>query len=153
MSTLRYNQWLQLVSLPDNDPLKFDVSKVDLNVMLVTEEYQPAENHTPPDVDKYIVKGVSAIMDDFFSTHGISDILDEVKAKMVMGFKYFPAEIAKEVDRVFTDKTKAEKIKQLIQNPDNNFQLWKELKENGVGYFVFESPEHDSLCFCETIEN
>jgi hypothetical protein len=152
MATLRYNQWLQLVSLDDSDPLKFDVTKVDLNVMLVTDEYQPDLDHKPVDVDKYIVKGVSVIVDDFFSTHGIGDVIDEVKDKMVIGFKAFPAEIAKEVDRVFTDKTKAEKIKQLIQNPDNNFQLWKELKENGVGYFVFESPEHGSLCFCETIE-
>jgi uncharacterized protein (UPF0128 family) len=70
-----------------------------------------------------------------------------------MGFTYFPAEIAQEVDSVFTDKTKAEKIKQLIQMPENNHQLWQQLKENGVAYFVFESPEHNSLCFCETIEN
>jgi hypothetical protein len=152
MSTIRYTQWLQLVNLDDSDPLKFDVSNVDLNVKLVSEDYQPHADHKPIDVDKYIINGVSAIVDDFFATHGMSDIIDEVKSKMVMGFKYFPAEIAKEVDRVFTDKAKAEKVKQLIQNPDNNFQLWQELKENGVGYFVFESPEHDSLCFCETIE-
>lgn len=146
MSTLRYNDWLSLVSEG-----KFDVTKVDLNVKLVYDSYIPSEDHKINDVKKYIINGISTLVEDMFSSNTMSEIIEIIKAKMEIGFDSFSYEIGLEIDKLF-QKEKAEKLKQLIQSKgDNNVQLWKDLSDNGIKYFVVESPEHNCLCFCEEI--
>mgnify|MGYP001564098249 CR=1 FL=1 len=146
--TTRYNDWLTAVSGGT-----FDVTKVNLNIKLVAEDYVPDEAHKPADVDKYIINGVSAIVNDYFCMNSMSNILDTIKAKMELGFQTFPYEIGLEIERVFFgEPEKAEKLKQLVQmRGDNNYQLWHDLKENGIKYFVAESTVHGVLCFCEEI--
>ena len=146
--TVRYLEWLDSVSNGTFDP-----SNVNMNVKLVLDEYTPSETHKPVDVEKYIIQGVSLIIDDFFSSNPMSNIVDEVKAKMEIAFEMFPYEISQEIDRVVTDEEKREKLKGLITmpSPDQHLDLWMQLKENGVGYFVFESAELGILCFCEEV--
>jgi len=150
MGTFRYSDWLEKVSLNEFNP-----NNVNLNVKLVTDEYVPDQSHSPADVDKYIINGVSTIVENYFSANSMANIIDRVKEKMVLGFQTFPAEISAEIARVFPGdyyKEKREKLQQLIMMPEARQQLWRELKENGIGYFVFESPEHGILCFCESVE-
>lgn len=142
-STTRYQEWIQCVQdgafLPSNNRM---------NVKLVADTYVPDESHHIADVQDYIVNGVYAIVDDYFSANPMSNILDKVKSKLEEGFAMFPTEIGQEIDRIF-DAERAEKLKQLIQSPSNN--LWMDLKENGIGYFVFEFPELSILTFTEPL--
>lgn len=147
MATTRYAEWLQNVS--DGT---FNPNNVNMNVKLVLDEYVPDEAHHPADVQKYIIQGVSVIVNDFFASNPMSNIIDEVKSKMELGFDAFPSEIAQEIDRVVTDETKREKLKELMTMPNPEMHdRWMQLKENGVGYFVFESAELGILCFCEEV--
>lgn len=146
MATIRYNEWLQKVSSGE-----FDLAKATMNVMLVAETYVPDENHTQANITPYILAGVAVIVDDFFSTNGMSNILDTVKEKMFAGIKLFPDVVAKEIDRCFKGE-QAEKLKAIVQSPENSFKFWQDMKENGIKYFVFNSSEYDCLTFVEEIE-
>lgn len=147
MATVRYSDWLNSVSAGTFNP-----DSVNMNVKLVLDEYVPGEAHKPADVEKYIIQGVSVIVNDYFSRNPMSNIIDEVKAKMELAFDAFPGEIAQEIDRVVPDETKREKLKELITMPNPEVHnRWMKLKENGVGYFVFESVDHGILCFCEEV--
>ena len=149
MSTVRYNQWLAKVSSGE-----FDVTNVNMNVRLVTEDYIPNEDDTPADVTPYILNGVSVIVNDYFCTNPMSNILDTIKDKIELGFNLFPDVISAQIDAKIADETKREKLKQLIGMPaqeGNNYQFWNDLKENGIKYFVLESTEHGILTFCEEI--
>ena len=146
MATIRYNEWLQKVSSGE-----FDLSKATMNVKLVAETYVPEESHTQADITPYILAGVAVIVDDYFSSNGMGNIIDTVKEKMLTGIKLFPDVVSKEIDRCF-DGEQAEKMKQLTMNPENNYQFWKDLKENGIKYFVFSSYEYDCLTFVEEID-
>ena len=146
MSTIRYNEWLNKVSSGE-----FDLNAATMNVKLVAETYIPDESHTQADVTPYILAGVAVIVDDYFSLNVMSNIIDEVKAKMLVGIKAFPDVVAKEIDRCFKGE-QAEKLKSIVQNPENNYQFWKDLKENGIKYFVFSSYEYDCLTFTEEVE-
>jgi hypothetical protein len=145
MSTLRYNEWLAKLSSGE-----FDLNKATMNVMLVADTYVPNENHTRANITPYILSGVAVIVDDYFKQNGMSNILDTVKAKMVLGIQTFTDVVSKEIDRVFTGE-RADKLKQLIMNPENNYQFWNDLKEAGIKYFVFESTNYNCLTFCEDI--
>lgn len=145
--TTRYSDWLNSVSEG-----KFDPTNVNMNVKLVLDEYVPSEMHKPVDVEKYIIQGISVIVNDFFASNPMSNIIDEVKAKMEIGFEAFPSEISQEIDRVVLDETKREKLKEVITMPNpETHDRWMQLKENGIGYFVFESAELGILCFCEEV--
>ena len=149
MSTIRYNQWLAKVSGG-----QFDVSNVNMNVRLVTFDYVPNENDTPANVTPYILNGVSVIVDDYFCTNPMSNILDTIKAKMEQAFKMFPDVVIAEFNKKIADVDKQEKFHRLIMQPghdQNSYQLWNDLKECGIKYFVLESTEHGILTFCEEI--
>jgi phage gp36-like protein len=123
-----------------------------MNVMLVCDSYVPNENDTPASVTPYILNGVSAIVNDYFSANVMSNILDTIKAKMELGFQMFPDVIAAQIELKVTDTEKKEKLKQLIQmSGDNKYQFWKDLKDNGISWFVLESTEHGVLIFAEEL--
>jgi len=149
--TTKYQAWLNAYSAGT-----FDVTNVDMNCRLVTEDYVPDVNHTPTDVEPYIIKVVSVLVEDFFSSNQMGSILDLTKERLQEGLYAFPYEVGLEIDRVFPgeeNEEKREKIKQLIQSPDPmHGDLWRELKENGIKYLVFESLAHGVLTFCEEID-
>ncbi len=146
MATQRYNKWLQLTG--DGT---IDVSTASMNVLLVADFYQFDENHSPENIDEYVLNGVNALVNDFFSSNSINNIIERTKEYLMLGITTYPDVVTAEIDRVFVDyPDKAESLKQLITNPTETF--WKDLKEAGIGYFVFENVENDTLCFVEDIE-
>ena len=146
MSTVVYNDYYSNIQANN-----LDIANVFFNVKLVAEMYEPDANHKTADVDKWVINGVGTHRDNAITTKSMQELIDQAKAKMLEGFKLFPYEIGQEIDALFPQE-KADKLKQLITMPsDNNYQLWKDLAENGLKYFVVECPELDVLCWCEEI--
>jgi hypothetical protein len=131
-----------------------DIANVNFNLKLVTEHYTPDVAHKPADVDKYVINGLSVLVAKDIVTDTMSEIIDKAKENMLIAFESFPYEIGLEIDRLFVaDKEKADKLKQLIQMPTtDNRNIWNDLKENGITWFVFEEATLGILCFCEPIE-
>ena len=146
MATQRYSQWLQLTG--DGT---IDVQTMNMNVLLVADFYQFDENHTPDDINEYVLNGVNALLDDFFCTNSMNNIIERTKEYLMLGITTYPDVVKAEIDRVFADyPEKAEALKQLITTPTETF--WTDLKEAGIGYFVFTNAENNVLCFCEDID-
>jgi hypothetical protein len=142
--TTKYTDWLRAY---DNGT--FNVVDVDITVRLVSDNYIPDESHKPADVEPYIIKGVSVLLDDFFSINGMGAIIETTQAKLQIGLTAFAEVVGEEIDKVITDETRRENLKKAIQNPEGNF--WQVLKDNGVKYLVFESVEHGVLTWCEEL--
>ena len=147
MSTIVYQDYY---SAYDNG--LFDIKNVDFNVKLVSEEYTPNQEHKPLDVDKYILNGISVLIEDDIATKSMGELIEKIKNNFLLFFSNFPEEIKSEIDTIILDTDKADKIKDAIDNvEENNHEIWNILSENGVKYFVVEYHTLNIVCFCEEV--
>jgi len=130
----------------------FDIKNVNFNAKLVSEDYIPDPSHKPADVKKYIITSLGALKGDVIFTKGMGDIVEIMKDKTRKDMNENKEETLLKVDDIFRDKPeKKEKIKDTLRVEEQPNDFWDSLRENGIKYFVVESPNLKTLCFCEEL--
>ena len=144
--TTRYLEYLDGIT---NGTISID--DVYFNVKLVSDEYVPNESHKHVDVQKYIIAALGVMTANDVKKLTMSEILDRAKELLKEGLTTYQDIIKDQIDVIISDKIKREKLKELISSGDNNYQFWQDLKDNGIGYFVFESAPDGVLTWCEEV--
>ena len=132
----------------------FDIRNVNFNVKLVSEDYVPDPSHKPADVKKYIITSLGALKGNVIATKSMGEIIELMKEKTKKDIEENKETAIANVEAIFADRPeKLEKLKQNIEMEDgNDWNWWETLKENGIKYFVIESPNLKILCFCEELQ-
>ena len=137
------------------DAGKFDIHNVNFIAKLVTEDYNPNYLDKVNDVKPYFIVSVGALKGDVLATKSMSELMDIMKSKILDEIYLNSEEIFKLIDEVYIDKQeKASNLKRnltLDVSTNISYNYWDRLKEDGIKYFVVESPNLKILCFCEEI--
>ena len=129
---------------------------VKFHVNMVSEDYDPRQNHKWNDVKDYVICSTVGLNGNIILKKTMSEIVDKIKEKLLLWIPEHYEQISKDVDKVFNLKPeKADRIKERIFNVDfinGERDYWDYLVKHGIKWFVIRDETNNFLCFCKSID-